>query len=410
MMCKNQDLNQPGLVHSTMICHMAQMSNNWGIYVHVPWCRRRCPYCDFYFEVGRPDSGFSGELLREYEARRHLWPSAAASTLYFGGGTPSVLPVAEIANVVDGLGAREAGLGPDAEITMEANPEDVGSEFIEGISGAGINRMSLGIQSFEDKILRQLGRKHSSAEAFSAVEKCTQSGKLRVSVDLIFGVPGESRQSIAESIVRVKELGVGHISAYLLTVEPGTALERHIQKGRSERPDDDKQAQAYEEIQEAMAENGFHQYEVSSYAVAGNESRHNRNYWGKGPYLGLGPAAHSMRILEDGRVERSKNPASISGWRSDLVNPSRETEVLSSKEALLESISFGLRDLLIGINTKELSIKHQCSLPKDLDSVLEKAQEKGWLTRTDSQDTRFHLTRLGVRFSDAIAREILSLD
>lgn len=375
----------------------------------MPWCRRRCSYCDFYFEVGRAESDFSLNIMEEYQQRRVLWPKTPASTLYLGGGTPSLLSLDEMESLLN-LRKDRTALSENAEITIEANPEDMNYDFVHKLKALGVNRISLGIQSFENSILRRLGRKHSAQMANECVELCTEAGFERVSVDLIFGVKGEDKQLISQSIDRLKDFGVGHISAYLLTIEQGTALAKNIEKGRWEGPDDDEQADSYEELQVLMNKSGFRQYEVSSFAIPGQESVHNRNYWGKGPYLGLGPAAHSMRLLQDGRIERSKNKSSIQNWRKDLLSPEiRETEILSSKEALLESISFGLRDLVLGVNLKNLTAKHCSAVPDGLLSILQGFAGRGWIIQDSNDCNNYRLTQLGVRFSDGIAREILNL-
>lgn len=375
----------------------------------MPWCRRRCPYCDFYFEVKKPNSGFGAELIDEFDAHRKKWPENPAATLYFGGGTPSLLPIVEIKRFLDAVKAR-GGLVATAEVTLEANPEDISPELVEALVSVGVNRISLGVQSFDDLILRQLGRKHDSEDALRAIRVCIENGIKRLSVDLIFGVPGENAQNLKNSIARLKKMGVGHLSAYLLTVEAGTALEKHIQIGKRKAPSDEDQADAYENIQTAMASCGYQQYEVSSYALLSQESAHNRNYWGKGAYLGLGPSAHSMRFLEDGSIERSKNIASITEWRSTLANPQiRETEILPGPEAFLESVSFGLRDLGVGVSLQALSERHKCQIPRELNRIFERSCAKGWVVKPCNNENRFYLTSLGVRFSDSIARDILSI-
>jgi oxygen-independent coproporphyrinogen-3 oxidase len=376
--------------------HAQAMYTNWGIYVHVPWCRRRCPYCDFYLEVGRAEATFSEELLGEFEERRPLWPTKPASTLYFGGGTPSVLPIEQLRAFMGKL-----DLAPQAEITLEANPEDVTQDLVAAWREAGVNRISLGIQSFDDAILKQLGRKHRAQGAWDAISACIEGGISRLSVDLIYGVPSEDSQTIYANIQRLSEMGVGQVSAYLLTVEAGTALEKHIRSGRSKPTSDDDQAQAFEDLQRVMERHGFRQYEVSSFAKPGEESRHNRNYWGKGPYLGLGPSAHSMRILECGGLERSQNRASLKEWQAGAQ---RLTEVLPSAYALLESIAFGLRDLLGGVELGVLALKHRCQVPQSAQQALERAIGKGWVLKVGGI---YSLTQLGVRFSDAVARDIL---
>jgi oxygen-independent coproporphyrinogen-3 oxidase len=293
-----------------------------------------------------------------------------------------------------------------AEISLEANPEDLSEAHARDLRSTGINRVSLGVQSFDDAVLKALGRKHTAPQALQAVADLLEAGFDRVSVDLIFGVPGESPDAIATHIARLRSLGVGHISAYLLTVEPGTPLQKLIHKGRAQAPDDDKQADAYEAIQKVMAESGYRQYEISSYALPGQESRHNRNYWGKGSYLGLGPAAHSMRFLPAGEIERSKNVASLSDWQNN-IGDLRELEILCSAEAFSEALAFGLRDMQKGVKLEGLGQRFGVEPSPVLLSVLDRARDRGLLRKEGNQ--HYFLTQLGARFSDGIAREILAL-
>lgn len=370
------------------------MSDLWGVYIHVPWCRRRCPYCDFYFEVGSAEQSFGAQIVSEYQERRHLWPAEKPSTLYFGGGTPSLLNRASLSTIIS-----HVDLAVGAEITLEANPEDVTGEIAKAWKSEGINRVSLGTQSFDDNVLHRLGRKHRAKDAWNAISACQEAQIDRISVDLICGVPGEEPQEIMKVVEQLAAKGVGHISAYLLTVEAGTALQKRIEKGLAEPVDEEEQAQIYEDLQSVMATCGYRQYEVSSYARVGQESQHNRNYWGKGSYLGLGPSAHSMRLLPDGSVMREQNARSLKVWQT------RESEILEPEHAFLEAIAFGLRDLIIGVDLQNFATKHRCSVPKGVVEVLASSEHKGW-AKLDGQSVK--LTSLGVRFSDAIARDILS--
>jgi oxygen-independent coproporphyrinogen-3 oxidase len=383
------------------MCHKARMSEPWGIYVHVPWCRRRCPYCDFYFEVGTPEAPFEAQIVSEYRHRRPSWPESKAATLYFGGGTPSLLDPKAVEDIVSSVDLKSG-----AEITLEANPEDISKNSVKALKSAGINRISLGVQSLEDGVLHALGRKHSAVQAWDAIQASLDSGIERLSVDLICGVPNEDPKQVFENIARLSQLGVGHISSYLLTVEPKTALEKRIAKGLAPKVDDEQQAQIYEDLQSVMSQNGYQQYEVSSYAKPGQESKHNRNYWGKGSYLGLGPSAHSMLFLEDGRVKRDQNKASLKEWLQSFEKDDfREVEVLSKEHSFLEAVAFGIRDVLVGVDLYKLADRHQCSIPHTLIQAFELLERKGFVR---GQGKAMNLTPLGVRFCDAVAREILS--
>ncbi|MBL4818213.1 MAG: radical SAM protein, partial [Deltaproteobacteria bacterium] len=234
-----------------------------GVYIHVPFCRRRCSYCDFYFEIGRSRANFERYIQQEWDFRKDSWPFEP-QTLYFGGGTPSLL-------VPEQIGALIRILAPNArEITLEANPEDLNPEYLKQIRQLGVNRLSLGIQSFEDPILTYLGRNHSSKQAKECISQAQEAGFKRISVDIIAGVPGENLEPGFEWLHEQK---IGHISSYLLTVEPNTPLVKLIQKKRRQEPQHDFQADAYGQVQNQLKILGYEQYEVSSYALPGQESQ-----------------------------------------------------------------------------------------------------------------------------------------
>ncbi len=384
---------------------MATSLDAWGIYVHVPWCHRRCSYCDFYFEIGKSDSKFSTSVLIEWNARRQSFPLLPAETLYFGGGTPSTLSALQISQIIESIKSSQS-LQPDAEITLEANPEDLNSSYLTEIKQAGINRLSLGVQSFDDAILKWLGRKHDAKIARNSITQALDAGFTKLSVDLIVGVPGEDWSQIKEAISWLNEVGVGHVSVYILTVEPLTPLERLIEKGQRLRPIEDAQAVAYEQAQAVLIEQGYRQYEISSFAKPGQESQHNRLYWAQGSYLGLGPGAHSMLLQPDGSIYRRHTKGLLAEW---LKNPAAATfseDILDPGHALLESLAFGIRDLLRGVQVKSQLERHKCALPITFSSTVENLKDRGWVIQ---QDEHLFLTPLGTLFADAVAREFLGM-
>ena len=269
------------------------------IYVHVPFCHRKCTYCAFYSKV---ESGtwkvesYVDALLREMEVRKGE-QAHPIRTVYFGGGTPSILPVDQLTHIVEGL-HRCFDLSRVEEMTLEANPEDLKPEYLSALRELGFNRLSIGIQSFDDRVLRMLNRRHTAAQALEAVEAAHRAGFDNISVDFIFGLPDISTFSFQLSTL------VTHVSAYALTVEPGTALAVQVEQGRVVLPDEDEVVRQYHELHDQLEAAGFRQYEVSNYARPGYESKHNSRYWDRTPYLGLGPAAHSF----DGKRRRWNNP------------------------------------------------------------------------------------------------------
>lgn len=376
-------------------------SMTWGIYVHVPWCHRRCSYCDFYFEVGKPKPGFASLIHSELQARLTELPDGKASTLYLGGGTPSVLPPQELYALIQGFNPY---LQPDAEITLELNPEDASLAYCYAIVEAGVNRVSIGAQSFDDGILKQLGRRHRQHHLHETLQHLKSAGIKRVSLDLIVGVPGENPDQIQQSIEWCIPYGVSQFSVYLLTLEDNTPLQRLIIQGKRPPINPDEQASRYEWIQHLLPSLGFMQYEISSYAKPGEASRHNRIYWSQGEYIGLGPGAHSMRLLTGGAVERRHNTANVAFWWPSPAEASHTLETLEPALALKEAMAFGLRDMGTGIDLHFLAQRHQTPLTDEQQSTFSKLLKQGFLQQVDG---RYRLTSLGARFADAVARELL---
>lgn len=265
-------------------------------YIHIPFCARRCPYCDF--AVVTPDEGgddpavarYVATLLAEIEMEASWGPLDAVN---LGGGTPSRLSAANLRAILDGLD-RRFGIAPDAEVSLEANPEDWSDRYAAELLAVGFNRVSLGVQSFDDGVLASLGRVHTATQAATAVDSARRAGFRSVNVDLIFGTPGESAESWRATVGRVLDLEPDHLSAYALTVEPGTALSRSIRSG-APAPDLDDQADKYEYVQQAAPSAGLVRYEISNYARVGHHCRYNLGTWASGDYVGFGLGAHDHR-------------------------------------------------------------------------------------------------------------------
>ncbi|MBQ2521498.1 MAG: coproporphyrinogen III oxidase family protein [Bacteroidales bacterium] len=308
------------------------------IYVHVPFCKGFCVYCDFYSELC-PDATalrrFGAELCAE--ARRRADEIAAASavpTLYFGGGTPSLLPLPVLGDIVAALGN-----GPWEEFTVEVNPEDIvqrGAAYVQGLRALGVNRVSMGVQSLSDEILHWMGRRHNAERARRAFRLLREGGFDNLSVDVIFGVPGLSLQTLQETVEELLAWAPEHLSCYQLSIEEGSALAAMLREGRcAEAPEEDCRAQ-YDWLCARLRTAGYRHYEISNWALPGRESRHNSAYWKRVPYVGLGPGAHSFRILPDGTQMRSWNREQRSGWTA-------ESETLSPEEIREETLMLGLR-------------------------------------------------------------------
>ena len=308
------------------------------VYVHIPFCKGFCVYCDFYSELC-PDASalrrFGAELCAEARRRSdEIAESAAVSTLYFGGGTPSLLPLPLLKEIVAAVGG-----GPWEEFTVEVNPEDIvtrGASYVAGLRALGVNRVSMGLQSFSDEILRWMGRRHDAERARQAFRLLREGGLENLSVDVIFGVPGLSLQTLQATVEELLTWRPEHLSCYQLSIEEGSALAEQLRQGLcAEAPEEDCRAQ-YDWLCERLRAAGYRHYEISNWALPGRESRHNSAYWKRVPYVGLGPGAHSLRILPDGRQIRSWNSEQLSGWTS-------ESETLSAEEIREESLMLGLR-------------------------------------------------------------------
>ena len=279
-----------------------------GLYVHIPFCKSKCIYCDFY---STPRSASAPAvvdgILAEYAARSHE-TSEAYTTLYFGGGTPSSLPVALLQRLVYGL------INPAMnERTIEVNPDDVTGESASRWLALGFNRASMGVQSLDDNELRRIGRRHTAAEAVAAYHTLRDAGFGNISLDLIYGLPGQTFDSWQQSLDALLSMRPDHLSAYCLSYEPGTPLYRQLESGRIRTVDDDVIGRMYDYLCAASADAGYRHYEISNFALPGMHSRHNSAYWDGTPYLGLGPSAHSY----DGALRRY-NPSSIDVYLSSL--------------------------------------------------------------------------------------------
>lgn len=263
-----------------------------GIYVHVPFCHSKCAYCDFYSIANHAlMQGYAGSVEQEWYARRDELGAHPIRTIYFGGGTPSLLPVADLSRIA-ALFPKEA----IEEMTIEVNPEDVCTASADGWRTAGINRVSIGVQSLDDKELRAVGRRHSVNEALRAIETIQACGISNISADLIYGLPGQDEASFRLSLEKTVASGVTHISAYCLSYEPGTRLYRMLQQGRVEEASDDLITDIYASLCSTLYSAGYEHYEISNFAKPGMRSKHNSAYWDGTPYLGLGPGAHSLDI------------------------------------------------------------------------------------------------------------------
>ena len=306
-----------------------------GLYLHIPFCKRICAYCDFFKEVGTARMpALADAMHRELEHRREYLGQEPIRTRYFGGGTPSLCPPKLLGGLLEHA-ARIFDCSHVVETTLEANPDDLTPPYLDALRRIGIDRLSIGIQSFDDDCLRLMNRRHNAAQALQAVRDARNAGFENITVDLIFGIPGFGGDSLRRTLDRTLELGVEHISAYHLTIEPGTAFGRRAERGTFAPVDEEVSEAEFALVHETLTRAGFEHYEVSNFARPGCRARHNAAYWNGSKYLGIGPAAHSF----DGR-ERHWNAASVERY---INGEAPETETLSDRDRFNEYVMTRLR-------------------------------------------------------------------
>jgi len=311
-----------------------------GIYIHIPFCRQKCYYCDFYKTVNTSlKQKFLSKVKTEAKVRKNYLQNETVETIYFGGGTPSVLSNWELANILSFL-ADNFEISKKVEITFEANPDDLTSEYLMAIQQAGINRLSVGIQSFQDKHLTKMNRRHNAVEAVKAIEKAVDIGFDNISVDLIYGLPDLTETEWKDSLNKVFQLPVQHLSAYHLTYHEGTAFYTWLKKGTLKELNETESVNQFTTLLDMAKKNGFEQYEISNFAKNEMYSKHNTSYWMGIKYLGLGPSAHSF----DGKSRRW-NVSHVESYIKAFENNSDyfEEEILNEKDQFNEYILTRIR-------------------------------------------------------------------
>jgi oxygen-independent coproporphyrinogen-3 oxidase len=367
-----------------------------SLYFHIPFCERKCPYCDFYSVEHRSQQAVFVAALRE-ELRRGATgsPGKEIETIYFGGGTPSLLSLPELEGILGDV-FRSSAVLDGAEVTLEVNPGTVTREILSGFRSAGVNRLSIGIQSFSNEDLSFLGRIHDVSQAERCIRDARDAGFSNISIDLIFSLPGQEPAAWGETLRRALEFAPEHISAYGLIVEPGTPLHRQVLDGRVRPNDTERDAALYEVTMDLVRAGGYEQYEVSNYARPGFRSRHNSSYWRHADYRGYGPSAHSFSKDPGGRTGRRWwNVPDLSGYLERVhagEDPAAADEIVGEREMVNERIFLGLRsdgldvrrlDREFGVNLSELHPAVFDSLVADgrasWDGVLLRLTPRGYL-------------------------------
>ena len=371
-----------------------------GIYIHVPFCRSFCKYCDFYSITDEsPKVDFVEAIIREAELRSGYLEGEPVETIYFGGGTPSLLTVVQLKSILDTIRTKMKISG-DPEITVEVNPDDVAEGYFASLKGIGVNRISLGVQSWDDKRLKYLGRRHNAAQSAEALGLVFSEGIKNVSVDLIFGVPGMTTADLKQDLEKTMSYPVTHISAYHLTIENGTRLAAMKEKGKLTETDEETSNAMFTLLGNLCRENGFIQYEISNFALEGFMSKHNSSYWKQVPYLGLGPSAHSFN-----RRSRQWNVSDVKTYISSVAGGSVpfEREELDRLTVFNEYVMTALRTMW-GIDLAHVETFYDKELHDYLVNMSGKYIRYGMMKR---EKNTLVLTDQGKMISDNIIAELI---
>ena len=376
-----------------------------GIYIHIPFCKQRCTYCDFYKETGSNNNqidAFVDALIQEIQLRKSYLNGEDISTLYFGGGTPSVLNFNQFKKIFNEIYSC-FNVEDDAEITMEANPDDLTEVYLKTLSPLPFNRLSIGIQSFNDAHLKKINRRHDAQQAKDAVINARKHGFKNISIDLIYALPEQTIDDWKNQLEEAFKLDVEHISAYGLTYEEGTALWKQRNKGLVKVTEDEVTLQMFDYMRLQMSEKGFESYEISNYAKPGFRSRHNSAYWQFVPYLGLGPSAHSF----DGK-SRQWNISSQQKYTEgiSIFKPLFEKEILSEQDFYNDFIMVSLRTKE-GIDLIRLKNRFGDVL---FDYCLQNADNQIKYGNLILNNNRLFLSDAGVHITNQVIVELMKTD
>jgi oxygen-independent coproporphyrinogen-3 oxidase len=380
-----------------------------GLYLHVPFCTAKCGYCDFNSYAGHDHlvPSYTATLLKDAALWREAVGARQVATIFFGGGTPSLTPAADLSDLLDGLrGVFE--VEPEAEISLEANPGSLSVEYLRALRSAGFNRLSIGVQSFDDEELISLDRIHSSADALTAFEAARTAGFDNVNLDLIYGLPEQVIDAWKRNLERALSLRAEHLSLYALTVEEGTPLARDIARGRTQAPDPDMQADHYEWTSDRLSRAGYEHYEISNWSRPGYRCRHNLLYWRHREYLGLGAGAHSFlngvrfstALLPNRYIELVDESAAAADGRMRHVVAAED---ITSDLALADALILGLR-LTEGVDADEFARRYGRTPDEAFGDVLQEFEGIGLLERSA---THVRLTARGRLLSNELFQRLL---
>lgn len=386
-----------------------------GIYIHIPFCKQRCIYCDFYSTTSQEkENRYIEAVCTELELRKQSLPDPV-HTIYIGGGTPSLLNPASVKQLKECID-RNYRVMPDLEFTVEANPDDISPEWLEAMSRIGVNRISMGVQTFHDGHLKLLRRRHNSERAIQAVHLCQEHGFRNISIDLIYGLPEQTLEEWKADVAQAIALNVQHLSAYALIYEENTALWRMREQNKVQEADEELSLSMFEYLITELKNNGFEHYEISNFGLPGFHSRHNSSYWNDTPYLGCGASAHSFIGME-----RMYNTANIDQYIKDIMRCRKENlpynevchcEILDRYEHYNDRIITGLRTAA-GLDLEKLEqdfgtkLKNYClkmAAPHLKENTLQITEENG------HPQGVLKLSHRGLFLSDGIMSDLLWVD
>lgn len=376
-----------------------------GLYLHIPFCKQACSYCDFYFITQQKHKeNFVNALIKEIKSKKDTrFSQEKINTIYFGGGTPSLLSIPQVSEIMHAIN-HSFDIDAD-EITFELNPDDVTKEYLKGLKQLGVNRVSMGVQTFDKDLLLFMNRSHTADEAVRCMDILKESGIDIYTVDLIYGNPGQTLEMLNHDLDKLVDYNPPHVSAYALTIEPKTRLWKQVELGRLLPADDALVAEHFKLVENRLNEIGLSRYEVSSFSKPGKEARHNSIYWVHENYLGLGPGAHSF-WWGDGKKHgrRWENKKDILNYISLENEITTNIEQLSLFELAEERIMMGLRTKW-GVSLEELKNRYNFELSASQIKYLKDREKEGKLTLND----KIALSSEGLRIADAIILDILTV-
>ena len=369
-----------------------------GIYIHIPFCKNKCTYCDFHFSTTYHSyqDKMIDAIVEELKQRSDYLKGEFVETIYFGGGTPSLINLVGISKIIETIYSFFI-VTDTPEITLETNPDDITLELVHSWKSAGINRLSIGIQSFDEEVLKWMNRAHNVTQSFQAIQFAKQGGISNITIDLMYGLPGLSLEAWEHQIERALSLQVQHISAYCLTVEKNTVLDTWVKSNKVKISENDDQALQFELLQKKLNENGFDHYEISNFGKPNFYSLHNLNYWKGKKYLGVGPSAHSYDT-----IHRSWNVSNNQQYMKGIfeINPKFDFELLSKSDVFNELLLIGLRTIW-GVDLNKLNSVLSFSV-----FFNNKLKELEMDDLVYIEDNHLMLTQKGKFFADKIAQDL----